>query len=36
MKELTVLKQRDVIFYGDELVAVQADDGQVYVAVAQM
>jgi hypothetical protein len=36
MTELTVLKQRDVTFYGDELVAVQADDGQVYVAVAQM
>lgn len=33
---LTVLDQRTVMFYGDELVAVRAADGHIYVAVRQM
>lgn len=33
---LTVLDQRTVLFYGDELVAVRAADGHIYVAVRQM
>ncbi|MGH2537862.1 MAG: phage antirepressor N-terminal domain-containing protein [Candidatus Promineifilaceae bacterium] len=35
-KSLTVVDQREVTFYGDNLVAVRATDGQVYVAVRQM
>lgn len=33
---LTVLEQRTVLFYDDELVAVRAADGHIYVAVRQM
>lgn len=35
-KSLTVVEQREVTFYGDELVAVRSADGDVYVAVRQM
>lgn len=34
--ELTVIEQREVTFYDDELTAVRAGDGQVYVAIRQM
>lgn len=33
---LTVIEQREVLFYGDELVAVRADDGHVYVSVRHL
>ena len=33
---LTVIEQREVAFYEDELTAVRAADGHVYVSVAQM
>ena len=33
---LTVVEQREVEFYGDELTAVRSEDGQIYVAVSQM
>ena len=35
-KSLTPIEQKTVIFYEDELTAVRADDGRVYVAVTQM
>lgn len=35
-KTLTVVEQRDVIFYDDELTAVRAADGHIYVAIRQM
>lgn len=35
-KSLTVVDQREVTFYGDELIAVRAADGYVYVALRQM
>ncbi len=35
-KQLTVIEQRDVAFYGDELTAVRADDGHVYVSVRHL
>ncbi len=34
--ELVVVAQREVDFYGDALAAVRGDDGQVYVALAQV
>ncbi len=34
--ELTVIDQREVTFYGDDLIAVKATDGSVYVALRQM
>ena len=34
--KLTVIDQREVTFYDDELTAVRADDGRVYVAVRRM
>jgi hypothetical protein len=34
--ELTVIDQREVTFYGDDLMAVKAADGSVYVALRQM
>lgn len=34
--ELTVIEQRAVDFYGDELAAVKAEDGRVYVAIRHM
>jgi hypothetical protein len=34
--ELTVIEQREVSFYEDELLAVRADDGAVYVAIRQL
>jgi len=38
MKEnsLTPLEQREVEFYGDNLLAIRANDGHVYVAIKQM
>jgi len=35
-KDLTVVEQREVTFYDDQLTAVRADDGQVYVSVRRM
>ncbi|WP_374685926.1 phage antirepressor N-terminal domain-containing protein [Promineifilum sp.] len=35
-KALAVIEQRNVDFYGDSLTAVRSDDGQIYVALAQM
>jgi hypothetical protein len=35
-KTLMPIEQREVSFYGDELTAIRADDGQVYVAIRQM
>jgi len=35
-KDLTVIDQREVTFYDDQLTAVRADDGQVYVSVRHM
>ncbi len=34
--ELTVIEQRAVDFYGDDLAAIRADDGRVYVAIGRM
>ena len=33
---LDIIQQRTVQFYDDELIAIQADDGQVYVSIRQM
>ena len=35
-KSLTIIEQRDVAFYDDQLIAIRAQDGQVYVAIGQM
>lgn len=35
-KALTVVEQREVEFYGDELTAVRGSDGQIYVSIRQM
>ena len=35
-QELTVIEQRVVTFYDDELTAVQADNGQIYVSIRHM
>jgi len=35
-KDLTVIEQREVTFYDDELTAVRANDGQIYVSVRHM
>jgi len=35
-KPLSVIKQKTVDFYNDELTAIRADDGQVYVSVRHM
>ena len=35
-KELTVVERKEVVFYDDELTAVRADDGQIYVSVRHM
>lgn len=35
-EKLNVVEQREVVFYEDELTAVRADDGQIYVSVRQM
>ena len=35
-KELTVVDQREVEFYGDELLAIRADDSRVYVSITNM
>ena len=35
-KALTPIEQKQVLFYEDELTAVRADDGRVYVAITQM
>ena len=35
-KQLAIVEQRTVTFYDDELMAVRADDGQIYVSVRQM
>ena len=35
-KDLQTIEQKQVEFYGDELTAVRADDGHVYVSTAQM
>jgi hypothetical protein len=35
-RALVPIEQREVEFYGDELTAVRAEDGQVYVAIRQM
>lgn len=34
--ELTVIAQRDVEFYGDDLTVVRASDGHVYMSVSNM
>lgn len=34
--DLEIIRQRTVQFYDDELIAIQADDGQVYVSIRQM
>lgn len=36
MSDLVSVEQREVEFYDDNLLAVKADDGQVYVAISQM
>ena len=33
---LTVVEQREVDFYGDELIAVRAEDGQIYVSLRHL
>ena len=33
MSELMPVEQKQVTFYGDKLTAVQANDGQIYVAL---
>lgn len=33
---LTILERKEVLFYGDELTAVRAEDGHIYVGVRQM
>lgn len=35
-KLLATIEQKDVLFYGDDLTAVKADDGQIYVSVRHM
>lgn len=35
-KSLTVIEQREVTFYDDQLTAVRGDDGRVYVSIRQM
>ena len=35
-QSLTIIEQREVSFYGDELIAVRASDGQVYVSVRHL
>lgn len=35
-KQLTVMVQKQVQFYGDELIAIQANDGQIYVSVRHL
>lgn len=35
-KSLTVIEQREVTFYEDELTAVRADDGQIYVSIKNL
>jgi hypothetical protein len=35
-KELTVIEQKEVDFYGDDLTAVKADDGSIYVSIRHM
>lgn len=35
-KELTTLEQKTVKFYDDELTAVRANDGQVYVSIRHL
>lgn len=34
--EITVIEQRDIDFYGDDLTAIKATDGHVYVSVRHM
>lgn len=34
--ELSVVEQKTVIFYDDELIAIRSDEGQVYVSLRQM
>ena len=35
-KSLTVVEQKEVTFYDDELIAVRATDGHIYVSVRHM
>lgn len=35
-QSLTIIEQREVAFYNDELIAVRASDGQVYVSVRHL
>lgn len=35
-KSVASIEQRNVEFYGDNLIAIRADDGHVYVAIGQM
>lgn len=35
-EDLTVIEQREVLFYEDKLTAVRADDGRVYVSIRHM
>ena len=33
---LTAIEQKEIDFYGDELIAIRANDGQIYVSVRHM
>jgi hypothetical protein len=35
-KSLKPIEQKQVVLYDDELTAIRADDGQIYVTVGQM
>jgi len=35
-KDLTPIEQKEVTFYDDELTAIRADDGQIYVSIRHM
>lgn len=35
-KDLTVIEQREVAFYDDQLTAVRGQDGRVYVSIRHM
>ena len=35
-KALAIIEQRDVDFYGDELTAVRAEDGHIYVSLSHL
>ncbi len=35
-EKLTVIEQREVDFYDDQLMAIRAEDGQIYVSIRHM